>query len=397
MSQRPIAHSPDLTQLQADGYTISIVGGLLVVGDVPYVDDSRTARENGALVMPLTLSGDTAQPPPDHTAFFIGGVPCDAEGQPLSNIINNTKSKDLGGGLVASCYFSAKPRTPGRSYTDFYDKVSTYVVLISGPASVLKPNMTARRHRPVAAEADDGPFNYVDTASSRSGIDTMNDRVRDDRIGIVGLGGSGSYILDLISKTPVAEIHTFDSDRFLTHNAFRAPGAPALAQLDDGPYKVEYLADIYSRMHRRIVVHPYRIDESTVEELRDLDFVFLSIDDGEAKKLIIDALEDFGVSFIDVGMGVVQIDGKLTGVIRTTTSTPDQRDHIADRVSFADPAGADEYRSNIQIAELNALNAALAIIRWKRLRGIYADLEHEHHSTYAIDGNHIVNDVHHDE
>ena len=42
-------------------------------------------------------------------------------------------------------------------------------------------------------------------------------------------------------------------------------------------------------------------------------------------------------------------------------------------------APADLYRSNIQIAELNALNASIAIIRYKQLRGFYrADLPYDH-------------------
>jgi hypothetical protein len=94
--------------LREDGYTISLVGGYLVIRDVPHVDASASVHEDGVLVMPLTLSGDQAQPPPDHTAFFAGHVPCDAAGRPLHKIINNTNSKDLGGGLVACCYFSAK-------------------------------------------------------------------------------------------------------------------------------------------------------------------------------------------------------------------------------------------------------------------------------------------------
>ena len=31
----------------------------------------------------------------------------------------------------------------------------------------------------------------------------------------------------------------------------------------------------------------------------------------------------------------------------------------------------DEYRTNIQISELNALNACLAVIRFKQIRGFY--------------------------
>ena len=39
-----------------------------------------------------------------------------------------------------------------------------------------------------------------------------------------------------------------------------------------------------------------------------------------------------------------------------------------------------------------ALNAALAVNRCKRHVGIYADLEGEHFSLYASDGNDIINE-----
>jgi hypothetical protein len=61
-------------------------------------------------------------------------------------------------------------------------------------------------------------------------------------------------------------------------------------------------------------------------------------------------------------------------------------------VSFGDADVGNEYNSNIQIAELNALNASFAVIKWKKLRGIYLDLEGEHHSTFTIDGNSMIND-----
>ena len=39
---------------------------------------------------------------------------------------------------------------------------------------------------------------------------------------------------------------------------------------------------------------------------------------------------------------------------------------------------------DIQIADLNALNAALAVIRWKKIRGFYRDQIHAHYNTYTI-------------
>lgn len=48
------------------------------------------------------------------------------------------------------------------------------------------------------------------------------------------------------------------------------------------------------------------------------------------------------------------------------------------RISFVTTDQVNEYDTNIQIAELNALNAALAAIRWKKLWDFYADQEGEH-------------------
>jgi hypothetical protein len=51
-----------------------------------------------------------------------------------------------------------------------------------------------------------------------------------------------------------------------------------------------------------------------------------------------------------------------------------------------------DYARNIQIADLNALNAILAVIKWKKLFGFYVDFEQEHHSTYTVNGNLLLNE-----
>jgi hypothetical protein len=147
-------------------------------------------------------------------------------------------------------------------------------------------------------------------------------------------------------------------------------------------------------MHRNIVPHEYFIDASNVDTLREMEFVFLCIDKGEAKKLIVAALEGWGVPFVDVGMGIDLTDGALGGIVRLTTSTPNKRDHVRtkNRIPYFDGDGNDEYSRNIQIADLNALNAALSVIKWKKIFGFYRDLEHEHFSTYTIDGNALTNE-----
>ena len=208
----------------------------------------------------------------------------------------------------------------------------------------------------------------------------------------MGLGGVGCYVLDLVAKTPVPEIHLFDGDIFLNHNAFRAPGAAPLDDLRKKPQKVHYLAELYSRMRKNVVPHDCYVTEETVEQLQEMTFVFLCIDKGRAKRLIVERLEQWGTPFIDVGMGVQLVDGALTGVLTVTTSTPEKRDHVRGRIAFSDGEADNEYSRNVQIADLNALNATLAVIKWKKLRGYYHDLDKEHFSTYTIDGNHLTNE-----
>ena len=85
------------------------------------------------------------------------------------------------------------------------------------------------------------------------------------------------------------------------------------------------------------------------------------------------------------------VDTSIRGVVRVTTSTPAHRDHVRRRVSLASTA-EDDYGLNIQIADLNALNATLAVIKWKKLRGFYLDFVGEGHTTYTVDCGMLVDD-----
>jgi hypothetical protein len=144
-------------------------------------------------------------------------------------------------------------------------------------------------------------------------------------------------------------------------------------------------------MRKAIVPHPEGITADNAAELAQMSFVFLALDAPKAKRWAIDVLTGANVPFVECGMGLYTIDQKLAGAVRLTTVTPARQDAVR-RIPFTDGAENNEYAHNIQIADLNALNAALAVIRWKKLCGFYNDLEHEHDSTYTVDGNHVANE-----
>jgi hypothetical protein len=304
----------------------------------------------------------------------------------MTFLVAGTGDQELAG-LMTHHTFSRKPLS-GR-YADYYELVTTYAGLICGPAQELH-GATAKSFPVVADTEEDSVFHYTDTASSRAEIEPITRKLMGHKVAIIGLGGTGSYVLDLIAKTPVAEIHLFDGDSFFLHNAFRAPGAPSKTELEARPKKVDYLHAIYSHMHRHIIRHEYFVTSANVHELSVVSFAFLCADRVTDKKPLIELLEKHDIPFIDVGMGVSEVNGALTGMLRTTLSTPTTREAARPHVPLV---GDDEndYSKNIQIADLNSINAALAVIRWKRLCGFYADMMMECDSMYKISSNVLVN------
>ena len=387
MSTELIARNPDLKRLRDEGYDIEVVAGHLVMRDVPYVNAAREVKR-GILVSTLNMGGDRTLGFGDHVVHFAGDHPCDVNGSELSAIKYTTGSQTIGGVAVQHS-FSNKP---SGGYPDYHAKMTRYAQIISDQAAALEGSATPKTFPVILAEEDESVFRYLDTASSRAGIGEVSARLKLGKIAIVGLGGTGSYVLDLVAKTPVLEIHLFDGDEFQNHNAFRCPGAASVADLQGRPSKVAYLTAKYSAMRRGIVPHEGHVTPFNVGEFKAMDFVFICIDRNEPKKLIAEALMAFGVPFVDVGMGVTLEGGCLRGQVRTTVVTNEKRDHVDRRISFVDANADAAYDQNIQIADLNALNAALAVIKWKKVFGFYLDQDGEHQSTYVIGGNALIND-----
>jgi uncharacterized protein DUF6791/ThiF family protein len=391
MSQRPISRSADLKRLRDEGYDLEICSGCLLVKDVPYVD-SRKEIKRGILVMKLVLADDQTGRPDTHVAYFSGDYPCNEDGTEIAKIKHGSNAHSLAEGVPVNHSFSAKPK-PADCYPDYYAQVTTYVAILSGPAQRINPSVTAKTFPVIAAgENSNEPFNYTDTASSRAEIVDVTKKLTLKKIVILGLGGTGSYVLDLVAKTPVKDIHLYDGDTFYQHNAFRSPGAPSGDELRARQPKATYFKNLYAKMHRGIVDHPVYLDAGNVEELRGMDFVFVCLDKGNPKKLIVEKLEEFNIPFADVGMGIELTENALGGIVRVTTSTSQNRGDFRGRVSFDDTPGNDDYNRNIQIADLNALNAALAVIRWKKHFGFYRDLKSEHQSQFSIDTNLLINE-----
>lgn len=385
MSPQPIAPDADIERLREEGFDVEVRGAYLLVKAVPYVDAQRNVCR-GILISGLERNELGA--PQSHVAYWTGVHPCHSNGEQISAFFNPSQAQSLGDGIQADHTFSAKA-----AYRDFHHKMSTYIARIEGEAQVIDPSANARTFPVRVADSTETVFKYMDWASARANLGAYNDKLAHLRVGIVGVGGTGAYVLDLLAKSRVREIHLFDGDRFKQHNAFRAPGAASLEDLAGAPSKVAHWADVYGRMRHGVIPHSQMLEADDLRALDGLDFVFLCLDAGGAKRAVVDHLEQTGKPFIEVGMGVVRGDAGLTGLVRVVTSTQDDRDCARAHMSFFEGDTEDEYSTNIQIVELNALSASLAVIRFKKLFGFYADSANDYYQGYSIRSGDLVKEA----
>ena len=385
MSQELINHSDDLKKLQNEGYEIDVKSGYGIVSHIPYLK-ANGEIDYGTLVSSIAFEGDKAKYNGDHVIYFSGDQPCNADGTEITQI-KHSDSNSILAGINVKRSFSNKP---DENYKNYYEKFVNYINIISSRAIDKDNSVTARTFKNVVTE-EESVFQYVDTNSSRAGIDNCNKKILNKKIAIIGLGGTGTYILDLVSKTNVKEIHLIDGDVFCQHNAFRSPGAASKEIFTKSLSKVSYFKEIYQNIHKNIIEHDIFINEENVNILKDMDFVFISIDSGIARNLIVDYLVSEKIPFIDTGIGLQNINDTINGLIRTTVFDKNNYDRISAYIDF-DEDGDDVYNTNIQIAECNALNATIAVIEWKKYFNIYENANSKCQNVYSIEMGEIVHE-----
>jgi hypothetical protein len=232
MSQQQISHNESLSQLQSEGYNVAVEDGYVLLRDVPYLTVDRQVK-TCTLADPFN---DATGCPSGHTLWMAGDLPRDEHANVLANIFAGNEIQDhnrvLSPELTLNWQFSIKLVGEGNVHipdTDYRSKFLRYIERIGMHVAAVGSDATARTYPIVSPDPDDtSVFRYLDTATVRANIAPIAKKLEQQRISIVGVGGTGSYILDLLAKTPVREIHLYDPDVFHQHNAFRAPGAASV-------------------------------------------------------------------------------------------------------------------------------------------------------------------------
>lgn len=231
---------------------------------------------------------------------------------------------------------------------------------------------------------DQGPFKIPNTFEARAAIGPVQNRIRDQRIVIIGLGGTGAYVLDLIAKTPVIEIHLLDSDHVDWHTFMRAPGAPSTEEIESqrrAPLlKVDYYHSKYAPLREGVHPHAIRVDSPSKLALflsaHPIDFAFVCIDqaddaDSPRQDAVYAALSEANVPFVDSGVSITLEDCAVRGAVTTSTYAEGSM-AWKEAIPNARVEGNVPGYHNVQLPEVNALAASLAVMEWRRRTEQYA-------------------------
>ncbi|MBF6042531.1 ThiF family adenylyltransferase [Pseudomonas sp. P154a] len=377
MSSNPIDPNSAMERLRLEGYKVEVRDQHLLVHSIPFVTARKVVRY-GTLVCLYLKQGEQVVPPngpgDNHQVWWTEEYPCYPDGTVL-DLGSDPSVRELLPGLTVRNRFSSKPNQYVNGYPDHYAKITYYVRMIQNQAKAIDSEVDACTGEVVETQENESVFRYPDTASARAEILAISAKLAVRRVAIVGLGGTGSYLLDQIAKTPVGEIHLFDGDILGSHNAFRAPGAASIAEVNAREPKTDYFARKYDPMRRGIMSHAYFLDQSNVHELAGFDFVFICVDKGTIRAMLVEFLIDKEISFVDTGMNLklVAQTNSLIGTCRATLVTPTKSNHVTDYIPMDSDDDDVLYRQNIQVADMNAINAMLAVIKWKQYLGFYGD------------------------
>ena len=81
----------------------------------------------------------------------------------------------------------------------------------------------------------------------------------------------------------------------------------------------------------------------------------------------------------------------MIGQVRTSSIYGEQKSLVEKYIPMGDDKEENLYKSNIQIAELNALNATFAVISYKKHYGFYQDVRDNIQTIYSINVGEVIN------
>ena len=124
------------------------------------------------------------------------------------------------------------------------------------------------------------------------------------RIGVVGLGGGGSHVVQQLAHIGIRNFVLFDDDRIDESNLNRLVGA-TLRDKEDGTLKFDIAKRVISNLHMDFDVKGGAIKwEESPEHLQSCDIVVGCVDSLDARRSLEAECRRYLIPYVDIGMGI---------------------------------------------------------------------------------------------
>jgi molybdopterin/thiamine biosynthesis adenylyltransferase len=195
----------------------------------------------------------------------------------------------------------------------------------SQPSAITRIRVAGRRLRIQNAE---------DNETASSSLDIYDRQVRafgpegqqllhNLRVGVVGCGGTGSAVLEQLTRLGVGSLTLIDYDTVTDTNVTRIYGS-TLADVDRP--KIDVLSNHLASIGLKTSITPVNgniTSREVMERLRDCDLIFGCTDDDGGRGVLSRLAYWYLIPVIDMGVVITSSDGEVSGVFgRITTATP---------------------------------------------------------------------------
>ncbi len=241
-------------------------------------------------------------------------------------------------------------------------------------------------------EATPRPYTFDVLGDQLPEVVEWRELVAQEHVAIVGLGGVGAWIADIVVKADPKEIHGWDYDCIEPKNILRMPGG-----LDPnvwiGRPKADWFQETYSLIHTNVHAHNVKVSSENVHKvIEGTSFAFVAVDEADDRMMVCDALANTGIPFVVSGLSLVREDKQIKVSMRIVAA------HVGvsswrEAIPQVGQAGQDDYGS-LDLPDVYSMNAGWAIQSWRKMRGQFWQEQREECLDYsASDQSLIVREV----